>query len=679
MPSISLGGLALEGTPALGALESIANPRLGWTVALDASQRCWDVDIEHEGRVQTAHADQWRAEALSSYEGAFHHLSTGVRLGLQWRPLGEDAVVARLSFTAGPPDAIVRRVQFRLSRAVNPGQPDALVYPYCAGIRVDDPATELFEPARSRQAKWKDRSLAVHERGFDLEEDDGAVVFSHDYSGRCSMAWMDYAGPKGGVYLAAHDPGLEHAILAVRARRGSPGLEMWIEKKLNRALASWSCDFVLGLHDGDWRRGADIYRAWFHSAFAPIRSAPDFIRHSPGVACHYDFKWQDGSIGHHFRDLPGLLEESAPKGFSNLLVAGWNVDGFDASYPLFRPDPDLGTEEDLRQAVAEVHEKGGKVFFYVNTFSFDTSHPEYESLGRPGAVKSADGEPLLMRWGTHDMAGMCKAFEPWRRRVLDNIRYVIEDLGADGVYADQLAVRPQMCSDPAHNHTQAWVAANVDLVAAMRATLGNSGRRDAVLFSEWITDALATQLDFQLCHTVWMAGLAYAFPEMFRYTFPEATLIDQVFQKPWPGDPPEVEEDHLLDTLGRLFVTGILFWAYDHLFSNRRQRALLDGVLTLRAMGLDYFAEGEFMDEPALSAPLPQGVCVKMFRLAGRGSLLAVWNRTGSAFDLELAEPLHGSLLAADLDGTQQQSADAIDRRRFAGSASPLSIIIVGK
>lgn len=679
MPPNLLGGLELHGAPALGALQSIANPRLGWALPLDATQSCWEADIERDGRVETLRPDQCHAEVISSREGAFHHLPSGVRAGLQWRALGEDAVIARLSFAANPPEVVLRRVVFQLCGAVDPGQGDELVYPYCAGMRVADPASELFAKAQWRQAPWKDRKLAVRERGFDLEEQDGAVVFSHDYSGRCSMAWMDYAGAKGGVYLAAHDPGLEHATLAVRARRGARGLEMWIEKKLNRPLESWSCDFVLALHGGGWRRGADIYRAWFRSAFPAMRRAPGYVRRSPGVACHYDLKWQDKSIGHRFRDLPDMLDESAPRGFTNMLVAGWNVDGFDSSYPLFRPDPELGSEGELKQGVAGVHEKGGKLFFYVNAFSFDTTHHEYETLGRPGSVKKADGLPLVVRWGSRDLAGMCKGYEPWRRRVLDNIRYVVEDVGADGVYVDQLAVRPQLCVDAGHVHDRAWVAANVDLAKEMRSMLSEKGKDGAVLFSEFVTDALATQLDFQLCHTVWGAGLAYAFPEMFRYTFPEATLIDQVFQKPWPCDPAEVEEDYLLDTLGRLFVTGVLFWAYDHFFHNRRQRRLLDGVLALRRIGLDYFAEGEYLDEPALAAPLPQGVSVKHFRHPERGSLLAVWNRTGSAFRLDLAEPLFGGLLAADLNGGQQRDTASAERRAFDVSAAPLSVILVRK
>lgn len=671
------GGLQLQGTPARGVLESISSADLGWTVELDPSRPCWEMDIERDGRLETVEPDRWRAEALSAWEGAFSLPSVGLRAGLQWLALGSDAVLARLSFTARPSDAVVRHVRFRLPGPVHPGRPDELVYPCCAGIRIADPATELFEPARWRRADWKDRSLAVRERGFDLEEHDGAVEFSYDYSGRCSMAWMDYGGPAGCVYLAAHDPGLEHAVLAVGARRGRPGLQMWIEKRLNRALAAWSCDFVVALHGGDWRRGADIYREWFHSAFGPVRRAPAHIRHSPGVACHYDFKWQDQSIGHRFSELPHLLDESAPAGFSNLLVAGWNVGGFDASYPLFRPDPDLGSEAELKRAVAQLHDRGGRVSLYMNVFSFDTAHPEYHSLGRPGAVKLPDGEPLVVRWGSHDLAGMCNSYEPWRRRVLDNARYIIAELGADGIYADQLAVRPQICSDPEHDHNRAWVAANVDLAAAMRAVLDDEGRPDAVLFSEWITDALATRLDFQLCHTVWMAGLAYAFPDMFRYTFPDATLIDQVFQKPWPGEPPEVEEEHLPEILARLFLTGILFWAYDHFFTNTRQRRLLDGVLALREIGLEYFADGRFLGEPPLAAPPPHGVRVTTFRLPGRGSLLAVWNRTGEAATLELAEPLRGALLTADLDGARDQSAGIAEHTRFTVSPALLSLIVV--
>ena len=679
--SVGLGQLDITGNLALGILQSVSNRRAGMTVTLDPTRACWYLDLERERRESRVEPKDFHSEISSPTECACRHVETGTRVRLQWRALEDDAVAATISVAMVRGGARLRRVGFRLPgylRVAGPGERDTLVYPYVAGTRIEDPARELFRPASIRSAKWNDRFLSVREHGFDHEADGGVVDFVHDYSGRCSMSWMDYTGPRGGLYLAVHDPALEHGRLGVRARRGAPGLEMRVEKVFNRTVKEWSGDFVLALHGGDWRRGADIYRRWFKSAFPSIRRAPPHVRQGPGVVCHYDFKWQDGTITHRFVDLPVLMKEARTHGFNSLLVAGWNHGGFDNNYPEFRPDPDLGGEDDLRRAVQTVHDMGGKVYFYVNAFSFDVAHRDYAAFGRGAAIKDARGAAFSMRWGRRELAGMCNSVAAWHRHVKDNVRYVLSTLGADGVYLDQLAVRPQMCYDPNHAHRASWVANNVNLLREMRRELADEGLGDAVLFSEFITDALATQLDFQLCHTSWIAGVRYAFPEMFRYTFPEATLIDQVLQKPWAGDPPEVEEDHFREVVSRQFIAGVQYWVFDHILMNPRIWEFFDRVVALRRKGQRYFADGDFLDTPAVSGRPPhERIAVKAYRLEGCSVMFAVWNRPGLPGEFRLGTPLEGRLTVCALDDSETSEEDVRHHETICYPASPLSLISI--
>jgi Domain of unknown function (DUF6259) len=675
------GDLILAGAPGLGRLQSLTNKATGFAVGLDPTKGCWSVEVEADGKIFNFGAEHCRAETVSNTDGVFVHEASGACVTLAWQSLHHDAVTARLSVSMdrnGCGNGRVIGITFQLpGRAVvaSADECDTLYYPYCAGIRIKDPAQELFRKAETRVANWLDRTLTARARGFDLEERHNEVEFRNDYSGRCGMAWLDYAGPSGGLYLACHDPDVEHGLLTVAAQRGEPGLAMWIGKRFNRPLATVSADFVVALHDGDWRRGADIYREWFTSAFPPIRRADKTLRRGPGIMCHYDFKWQNGVVGKRFADIPALMADALENGFDSILCAGWNIGGFDNHYPEFRPDPDLGTEAELQDAVAHAQEMGGRVFFYVNAFSFDTAHPDYPSQGRPSAIEDATGQPLVAQWGSRKLAGMCNSVEEWRRRVMENARYVIRTLGANGVYLDQLAVRPQACHNPGHAHTTPWIANSLSLVDAIRADLADAGHSDAILFSEFITDALATRLDFQLCHTCWMAGIDYAFPEMFRYTFPEATLADQVFQKPWPGDPVEVEEDHVREILCREFVTGLKMWVYDHTLANPREVDFFRRVVRLRERGADYFADGVFIGAPQMSNVPSTGVEVGAWLLEGRGLMLAVWNRTGEPAEFTLAPPIDGALTLCDLDGGEWQRPGPIGT--IVVPATPLSLCLI--
>ncbi len=73
---------------------------------------------------------------------------------------------------------------------------------------------------------------------------------------------------------------------------------------------------------------------------------------------HYDFQYQLGGIVHTFRDIPELYRQARDLGLHHLLLSGWNKDGFDYGFPHYTPNPLLGTEEDLREAIQQVRGMG---------------------------------------------------------------------------------------------------------------------------------------------------------------------------------------------------------------------------------------------------------------------------------------------------------------------------------
>jgi hypothetical protein len=473
------------------------------------------------------------------------------------------------------------------------------------------------------------------------------------------MTWLDYYCETGGLYLASHDPLFEKTELVVNARNDNASLEFAILKTFNRRMMRGTADFALGLHEGDWHRGAEIYRRFFDSTGERMKKPASFMRKAPGIMCHYDFKWQNGTVNHHFKDIPRLHLESRENGFNALLVAGWNVNGFDNSYPDFRPDPELGTERELKKAVEIVHENDGEIFFYVNAYSFDTSSPDYPKFGAKCAVKTMDGDVIGGQWGDRFLAGMCNSCAEWRAKVKDNIRYVLETLGADGVYIDQLAGTPQTCFDNEHEHEASWRLNYQTLIAEAVSELGKPLAGRVFLFSEWLSDILATRLDAQLIHTCWGSGRKYAFPEMFKYAFPETMLFDQILQKPWGGIPAEVEGRHAKNVICQMFVNDIKYWCYDHVPDAPETGVFLKKTIELLKTIQENSPVEKFVDDLPI-AEIDGEAVVKAYETPRGDYRFRVWNQTGEPGAFRLKTPINArKILIRGFNGTKIVECDS--------------------
>jgi len=672
--NFKMNDLEVSGNFAGGILAKIVNTKSAMSVDFKENKSCLSFKIENGKDIRSFSLDDCVEENIGELSGIFYHQNSGIKVKINWRDISGDALACNVSFSAKNKDITLREIEFSLPGYIQVSEKgqDVLVYPDAGGIKIENPAKELLKPGKYETGNWKDRKMSVRAEGFHRDSDDNYTFFDGKSP---SMMWFDYYGEKGGVYFASHDLGIEKTSFAVTVSPNKKGLNFRMKKTFNRFLNEWNGDFVIGVHEGDWHRGADIYRAFYRSNCPPARKAPEFIRQSPGMVCHYDFKWQNGDINHRYNDIPLIYEEAEKHHFHNIMIAGWNTGGFDSMYPNFRPDPALGTEAELIKAVSAVKEKGGNVFFYINAYSYDKASPDYEEFGLKWAVRKIDGGTMDVQWGKNILSGMCNSADGWREKVKNNVKYIIDTIGGSGVYIDQLSVLPKECYSKDHNHKAGWVLNNCSMIKEMRDELGAEYEGKIFLFSEHLNDILTSQLDSQLIQTSWMTGIKYAFPEMFRYTFPDALLTDMVLPKPWPLNPREAEEKHVYDIICRQFSMNILFWTYDHVLENLRIGKFFDSVVYLGEKYKSLLTEAKFKDD-LLIRYCPDNVSVKSYLHYSGKIIFTVWNKTGGDGCFTLKEKCSGILSSCDLAGAEYR--DIIKgSEKISFSSSLLSVVVL--
>ena len=195
------------------------------------------------------------------------------------------------------------------------------------------------------------------------------------YPHTLSMPWMHLYAPmqNRGVYVGAHDPvrrvktvqlTLEPGIASSRADGNWPRPE-----ELDGDPAGVSFNFVhmayhppgerfeatpvvMRFHDGDAADAARFYGEWFANTFEPSTAeTPDGFR----------------EVGRmDFADLAEEAAQAREEGHDALLLNDWKVGGQNNGIADFRPDPDLGGVDGLREAVAACHDAGVKVFLRFN-------------------------------------------------------------------------------------------------------------------------------------------------------------------------------------------------------------------------------------------------------------------------------------------------------------------------
>ncbi len=574
-------------------------------------------------------------------------MKTGARAEIKavwtlWLPAGEEKLHWQLTLDSGL-DTMVEKAYFPYLNGIwlsDDWTNDTLYMPVHSGDRCLNPTETLSRKPSVISWKWQEYQYDFTLGGpfGQYNGDTGCYERECMYSGPCSMLYTVLSNPEldMSVYLTCRNDALKlKALRAGTYGPERPGVSLSIAHVpcLNKGV--WeSEESVLMLYEGDWHKGADDYRAWRESVHKPElkrRHRPDWFMKSPGLVAHYDFKYQRGFIVHRFRDIPALYDMAQSFGMNHLLLSGWNQDGFDDGFPRYTPDPDLGTEQELKDALKTVRDRGGHVSFYINVRLCNTKYEDLRELYENGAAAHADGTIETEKYGAGNLtfACMCPNSVPWRERMTQTVDYLTNTIGADSMYLDQLGMaKGLLCYNETHEHGEnrgGWNAGYETMLTRMRDTYAQDG---VALMFEGASDIHARGASGQLISTMFFNG---AYPELFKYTFPDDVLVDMMCPASHSAMRPAHMARKSTFLLYRAFCVGSYFWVYDLEEDNTfrwdaEQLDRLKRVVAIRKAWLDQYGHGTFRDTVGLrDIPQREGLTVKRFDL-GNGVLLACAN-----------------------------------------------------
>ena len=459
------------------------------------------------------------------------------------------------------------------------------------------------------------------------------------YIGRATMGWFDFYGDQGGLYFKVGDVDpLPQTELIARSDPETRQLRLAIQRwPLCWPGEKWTpgpCG--LAAHAGGWHTAADLYRAWFRKTFR-IMAPPKWLRDADGYV-------MSGGPSYEFADFPRVIENAKAIGINYVQL--WSeMTGGDMSYHAFAfPNPYMGTEQELKQAIAEMHEKGGHIGVYLN---FNTGDPLLgtfvrqprlaqkilKHIPRPALDYMKDNwiqQSIMNHAGSYSTWNMivpgyldgywntCPASRKWT----DFYYYwVIEkwakEYKLDVWYLDSCPVSrgsPCFAFDHGHQRPVPEGQSIINFYKRLRA----GAPKGFCIMQEYSSDRLLPYSTHAL-GLMWHPRFAH--PEVVRYTLPEYPLFSGMcngtggMKQFYPG-----EALGPADAIERVFLIGN---RYEFPMSNRPPELANEWRRKMVSLRRACHAEmnyGDFLDDIGLG-PLPERVHARVFRRADRGRL----------------------------------------------------------
>ena len=199
----------------------------------------------------------------------------------------------------------------------------------------------------------------------------------------------------------------------------------------------------------------------------------------------------------------------------------WHETDFDKNYPDYFP-----ARPGFPALVARMRRAGILAMPYINGRLWDINAASWPERGAEGAAVKTSAErrdPLTItikqeEYGSGQrLAPMCPTTTLWQQTVVDLCRRIVQELGCDGIYLDQIAAESaELCFDRTHGHLPGggafWGQAYRRLIAEIRNTVG----KDVFLTTECNWEGCNADFDGLLMwHSTDHANVIPLFPAVY--------------------------------------------------------------------------------------------------------------------------------------------------------------------
>ncbi len=289
---------------------------------------------------------------------------------------------------------------------------ETLEYPYFGDLTPPSPGTSLHT-----EHMWYDNLVQqdlyphfVNENGYW-----GGRFPRQTVDSKQSLFTLIQA-PEQGIYIAMKAPSLPYLLEWEFEQH--PGLVQSVNENVPRSpeisglpvhLDAGTIHFIFAHphstftlapvevrpYSGDWHAGVDIYKAWRATWFQQPY-LPDWVQrvHS-WLQLQENGAEEDYSIP--YRDLDQYIDECAKNGVKAIQLVGWNRGGQDRGDPSQDTDPNLGTWQELRNAIGHAQSEGVKMILFAKLCWADLTTNWY----RQELYKFAATDPYGIQYETN--------------------------------------------------------------------------------------------------------------------------------------------------------------------------------------------------------------------------------------------------------------------------------------
>lgn len=451
--------------------------------------------------------DEWhlRYNSLRSDRGAFE-VSAVVRI----RPDAGGGFAMRLEVVNHTPQVIPQ-----------------VLFPHLAGLTATgDPDRETLHLGRS-----------VKQPHVWMQSPDGAAAFYELYRRwyfvygmqEWNLKWFRLGNRHRGVSVFSKDLGAALQGLYVERERKAAKLAIsWAHYPHVAPGETWvSPEFIIEPHKGDWRAGIEAYRT-FAAQRLPTAAPTKYLRDALGArTLFFSTYLYDSEPNFYYRDLPVAARDARAHGLKELIC--WFL--FEGYFELpMKLNPKLGTEQELRQAVADCRVMGVNVVAFVSCRSLKarTAPPAWFEADERGNRRtqawsySLDFVPPFNPpyCNRDESAFICPASADYQRAFRAGCQALFK-LGFSSVCFDQL-FSDRLCYAQSHGHKPQDLLAPLYQMARQVLHDGRAVDPDATFSGEFYNDISQT---FQHYNWDWITGAnSLDDLEPFRLVFPRFRL-----------------------------------------------------------------------------------------------------------------------------------------------------------